>query len=139
MDASFEEKSVWITLLGLLIGFGIYFVLAGRMLSDGVMSVPSYIPLFVGATVVLVLVLIGGHVMAALARKPEDADERDRLIAWRAENNSSWILGVGVLLAIGALAAQVEAAWVANGLLAFLFLSEVVKLVLQISYYRRGL
>ena len=80
-----------------------------------------------------------GHTLAAIAERPEDRDERDRMIAWKAENDSSWILGVGVLAAIFGLAAPIDPAWIANGLLATLFLSEVLKRALQLRYYRRGI
>ena len=43
------------------------------------------------------------------------------------------------LTAIFVLATPIERAWVANGLLLALFLSEVVRCVFQLYYYRRGL
>ena len=139
MNASFEEKSVWITLAGLLIVFGLYFFIAGRMLLAGVNPVVPYVPLLAIATVLLVLLLAVGHAAVAIAKRPEGRDERDRLIGWRAENSSSWVLGVGVIGAIFGLATPVGPAWIANGLLMSLFLSEVLKHVLQLYYYRRGM
>lgn len=58
---------------------------------------------------------------------------------WRAENNSSWVLGVGVVAAIFGLAMPIGPAWIANGLLMALFLSEIVRLGLQLYYYRKGM
>jgi hypothetical protein len=138
MNASFEEKSVWITLAGLVAIFGFYFVTAGRMLSAGVREMPAFIALFAVATALLVILLVAAHIVAAVASRPEGRDERDRLISWRAEHNSSWVLGAGVVLAIFALATPVERVWVAHGLLVALFLSEVLGRVLQLYYYRRG-
>lgn len=138
MNASFEEKSVWITLSSLVATFAVYFVLAARMLSAGVLVVAPYVALLAVTTVLLVIIVTAGHIVVVLASRPDGRDERDRLIEWRAESNSSWLLAVGVLAAIVGLALGLGAAWIANGLLASLFLSEVLKQVMQLVYYRRG-
>jgi hypothetical protein len=139
MSASFEERSVWIQLAGVVVILGLYFLVAGRMLAAGVNVVAAYVPVFLVAVALLVVVLVAGHVVAAIASRPESRDERDRLIEWRAEANASWILGVGVLAAVGCLAVEVASVWVAQLLLVSLFLSQVVGYVWQLVYYRRGL
>ena len=138
MDMSFEEKSVWIQLASLVVGLGGYLVVAGLMLSNGVSALPPFVPVFAVAVVLIVAVNIAGHVVAAVTSRTHEADERDRLIGCRAESGSSWILGVGVIGAIMALILSVSGVWVAHLLLISLFGSEVVKEVLQIVYYRRG-
>ena len=139
MDTSFEEKSVWIQLAGLVVGLGGYLVVAGLMLSNGVNALPAFVPVFTVAIVLVVAINIAGHVVAAIVDRTDEADERDRLIGWRAESRSSWILGVGVIGAIMALILSVGGVWVAHLLLISLFGSEVAKDVLQIVYYRRGI
>ena len=139
MDTSFEEKSVWIQLLSLVVGLGGYLVVAGIMLSDGVSALPAFVPVFAVAVVLIVAINVAGHVVAAIASGADEADERDRLIGWRAESRSSWILGVGVIGAITALILSVDGVWVAHLLLVSLFCSEAAKEVLQIVGYRRGI
>ncbi len=139
MDTSFEEKSVWIQLVSLVVGLGGYLIVAGLMLSNGVSVLPPFVPVFAVAIIFIVAVNIAGHVVAAIASRLDEADERDRLIGWRAESRSSWILGVGVIGAIMALILSVGGVWVAHLLLISLFGSEVAKDVLQIVYYRRGI
>lgn len=139
MNASFEEKSVWITLVSLLLVFAGYFYVAALMLRGGVTSVLPFVPVMAVVVALLVILLIVGHILAAVASRPEGRDERDRLIEWRAESNSSWVLGVGVLAAIFGLATPVGPAWIANGLLMCMLLSEVWKHMLQLYYYRQGL
>src|SRR6056297_3516058 len=142
MNTSFEEKSVWIQLLSLIVVFGSYFFIALRMILEGITNIKAFIPLFFIATVFLVIILIAGHIVAAIVHrkdKPDQQDERDRLIAWRSESNSAWILGTGILVAIIGLVLSVQTVWIANLLLLFLFLSEVVKALFQIFYYRRGM
>ena len=139
MNASFEEKSVWIQLLSTLVVLGSYFAVAARLMSSGVTVLAAFVPLFVVSVALLVVVLVVGHIVVAIASRPEGRDERDRLIAWRAESNSSWILATGVLAAITALVASVEAIWVAHLLLLSMLLSEVARFCFQLFYYRRGM
>ena len=139
MDTSFEEKSVWIQLVGLVVGLGGYLIVAGLMLSNGISALPAFVPVFVVAIVLVVAINIAGHVVAAIVSRADEADERDRLIGRLAESRSSWILGVGVIGAIMALILSVGGVWVAHLLLVSLFGSEVAKDVLQIVYYRRGI
>lgn len=138
MLPSFEERSAWVQLLGLGLTLGAYFMFAGSMLARGVREMAPFIAVLAVCMVLLILVQIAGHIVAAVVGKPEDADERDRLIGWKAEARSSWVLGAGVFCGITALAFSVEAVWVANGLLLSLFASEMLKLVLQVVSYRRG-
>lgn len=139
MLPSFEERSVWVQLVGLGLVLGGYFASAGPMLARGVMEMAPYISVLAVCLVLLIVVQIVGHIAAAMLGGTDDeTDERDRLIGWKAEARSSWVLGAGVFGAIGALAFGVEAAWVANGLLLALFASEMLKLALQVVSYRRG-
>ena len=138
INASFEEKSVWIQLVSLVVVLGSYFVKAWTLLAAGVTALAPYIGLFVAATILLVVVLAIGHVVVAIASRPEGRDERDRLIEWRAESNSSWILAAGVFGAIVALVAAVDDVWIANLLMLSMLLTEVAKLTFQLVYYRRG-
>lgn len=142
MGASFEEKSVWIQLLGLTVGLGTYFIIAAWMLAQGVTVLGAYVPLFIAAVVLLVVVLIAGYLVAAITSRPsrpEPRDERDRLIEWRAESNASWILGAGAFTAIVGLIAGVGNVWIAHLLMHSLMLSQVAKLGFQLLYYRRGM
>ena len=139
MNASFEKKSVWIQLVSMVAVLGSYFVVAALMLSTGVTAVIAFVPLFIVAVGLLVFVLVVGHIVVAIASRPDGRDERDRLIEWRAESNSSWILGAGVLAAITGLVASVHAVWIAHLLLLCMLLSEVARFIFQLVYYRRGI
>lgn len=138
MNASFEEKSTWLTLAGLVGVFAVYFTLAGRMLAAGVTAVAPYVPLLAVTIVLLVVLVVVGHVAVAIVHRRHETDERDRLIEWRSESRSGWILATGAVTAIFALALPIAPAWIANGLLLALFLSEAVKQVLKLVDYRRG-
>ncbi len=139
MNTSFQEKSVWIQMVSMVVILGSYFVVAAVMLSKGLTTLPAFVPLFIAAVVLMVVVLVVGHIVVAIASRPEGRDERDRLIEWRAESNSSWVLAVGVLAAVTGLVLSTDNVWIAHLLLLSLFLSEVVRYLFQLVYYRRGL
>lgn len=138
MSASFEEKSVWIQLCAMLIGLGTYFVIAGRLLASGVREVSGFAALFIVAVVWMVVLMIIAYVVAALTSKTEGRDERDRLIAWKAEHRSAWVMAVGVLGAATCMVVGIPNVWSVNLLLLSLALSEILGFVLQLVYYRRG-
>ncbi len=138
MDASFEEKSVWIQLISVVLGLGAYFVVAGIMVANGITVLPAFVPLFIAAIVLQVVVLVIGHAAVAIVSRTDGRDERDRLIEWRAESNSSWILGAGVVMAICGLIVSVDVVWIAHFLLVSLLIAEIAKLGSQLVYYRRG-
>lgn len=139
MDASFEEKSAWIQFTSLLLALAGYGWVAVRLLAAGVEAMPAYAAVFGVSVVAIVVVNVVGHAAAALLGGVDERDERDRLIEWRAESRSGWLLGAGVVLSICGLAAGVGAVWIGNALLLSLFLSELLRLVLQLVDYRRGL
>ncbi|MDX2017738.1 MAG: hypothetical protein SFY95_08895 [Planctomycetota bacterium] len=138
MNASYQEKSVWVQLASLLVGLGAYFVFAGRLLLAGEREMSAFAGLSIAAVVAMVVLLVVGHALAAIGPRPEPSDERDRVISWRSEYRSSWINVAGVLGAVTAMALGVESVWTANVLLLALALAEVVGLVLRLVAYRWG-
>lgn len=138
-SGSFEERSVWVQLVSTVVGLGAYFAAAGLMMSAGVTALVAYVPLFAVAVVFMILILVAGHIVAALTARREPPDERDRLIVWRAESNSAWVLGAGVIMAVLGMVAGLNNLWIAHGLLLSLFVAEVLAFTLRIVYYRRGI
>lgn len=139
MNASFEEKSAWIQLLGMVATLALYALLASRILARGIIEPVAFVPVFILAVGVMVVVLVAGHVVVAIADRRTGSDERDRMIGWRAESNASWIVAVGVLTAVAGLVLAVERVWIAHLLMVSLFLAAIVKYVWQLIYYRRGM
>lgn len=138
LPRSFEEQSVGIQLGGMLLLLGGYFVIAGVLLARGVRDMATFVTLFIVATVLMIAVYAAGHAILALFGEPEDRDERDRLIAWKAEARSSWILGAGLIGAAGCVAAGTPPIWTLNLLLLTLFLSHIHCYTLRFIAYRRG-
>jgi hypothetical protein len=138
MNASFEERSVWIQLAAVAISLGAYFVIAWRMFTRGIDVLVPYVPLFFGAVLAMALILVIGHVVAALFGKCEAPDERDRLIHWRSESESAWVLVVGMFAALTCLVFSLSSVMVAHVLLMSLFVTQLFQFGLQIRYYRGG-
>ena len=137
-QASFEEKSVWIQLTGLVISFAGYLFIASRMLASGVRALPAFAAVFGVSVALLITILVVGYVVAAVTGRTDDRDERDRLIEWRAEARSGWLLATGVIVGLGCMATGVPNVWTANLLLVSLYSSEVLRLTWQVVAYRRG-
>lgn len=139
MEASFEERSIWIQLIATVAAIGGYFVAAWFMHARGVHVLIPYVPLFLAAAGVMAVVLVLGHILAAVLGRCEARDERDRLIAWRAESNSAWVVALGVFAAIACMVLSVSTVLVAHVLLLSMFLAQVLQFGLQIWYYRAGM
>lgn len=95
---SFREVSAWITLVSVMVCFGIYF---GSIVAGGVRP-PSLetLHLLLACVVGLVLLQAGLHAVAARVA-PGDArvprDEREKLIQLRAHAVGYYVLAAGVL------------------------------------------
>lgn len=137
MNASYEEKSAWVQLVGLTIGAGVYAAVAAGMMRGGEGELTAFIPLFVSVTVLVIVLTIVGNIIAA-STGGDQRDERDKLIAWRAGSRAAQFLAFGAMLAAVVLTLNVPRIWVAHGLLALLFVSEGLRCVLQLIAYRRG-
>jgi len=136
---SFREISAWITLVTVAVCFGVYF----GSIATGSVSPRGFdtLHLLLLCVAALVVLQIASHIVAAglspaAARAPRD--ERERLIAWRAQSLGYYVLMVGVL----ALGAPALFGHPSGDLLNFALLDVVVAAlvvaVAQIVMYRRG-
>jgi hypothetical protein len=136
---SFREISAWISLVTVAVCFGVYF----GAIATGAVSPRGFgaLHLLLLCVAALVVLQIGSHAVAARLA-PKDAraprDERERLIAWRAQSLGYYVLMVGVL----ALGAPAHFGHPPVDLLNFALLDVVVAVmtvaVAQIVLYRRG-
>jgi len=136
---SFREMSAWISLVTVALCFGVYF----GSIASGAVSPRGFdtLHLLLLCVAALVVLQIGSHVVAARLA-PKDAraprDERERLIAWRAQSLGYYVLMVSVL----ALGAPAHFGHPPVDLLNFALLDVVVAVmtvaVAQIVLYRRG-
>lgn len=136
MGVSFQEKSLWVLFVGLILGFGFYFIVVLPTNSANLLS--YHVVLFVVAVVMLVITQIVGHsVIAALDQKTK-TDERDRLIELKGTRNGAYVLATGVFLALCTALATEGNFIFAHVLLGFWVLAQLVEIGSQLFLYRRG-
>ena len=153
MDLSYQEKSIWVSLIAIAFAYTYYF---SQVLDGGAATAGDVIALMAGIVILLVIVEVVFHVALTVPHAvqgdddPDRLDERDRLFADKAARNGYYFLSVGVFIAIGHI---VFGSWVSDAeitpraydplvaahLLVFAgVLAESVKLASQLFYYRRG-
>lgn len=142
---TFEEKSAWGLLVGILIIAWYYFP-AAFAVAAGSAGGTALIAVSVGGVVALIVIEVVYHAIIA-ATGPGERDERDALINLKAERIGGVALGVGLFSLVGYIVAQSitgvypvpSALEIAVWILFVLTLSEVAKLGSQIVYYRLGI
>lgn len=146
IDLSWQEKSLWGSLLAVLAVAVGYFVRTLGMAARGEVDAGEVVSLSVGAVVLLAVVQILYQVLLALHARAEPADERDRLIALRGARDAYFVLQAGLWLTImhlaaGALVQEAQFRWFSpfvTGQIAVLVavVAEVAKYVSQLIRYR---
>lgn len=136
MNVSFQEKSLGLMLLGLMLGFGFYFVTVLPTTSVNLM--PYHIVFFVLAVVILVITQVVGHIIIVAFDQHTRTDERDQLIALKGTRNGAYVLATGVFLAL-CTALLTEGNFIfTHVLLGFWVLAQLVTMASQLFLYRRG-
>ena len=139
MNKSFEEKSIWISLLTISLIFGYYFVRIVQMVSQDDINVAQSIVLLISVIVMVITVEVVFHIIIALRDRPQALDERDRMIELKATRNAYFVLVFGIFLPMAGIAAQVRPFIVAHVIMFIFVLSEITKFLTQLFYYRRGI
>ena len=147
MDLSYQEKSILGSLITIVVVYGYYFA---AVLRDA--GQPEFnLGRLVLAVIAIIVIEIVYHIVLAIESKPEPKDERDILIASKAYRNAYFLLATGAFLVIACVIMAGLARDAAptriivtpfitvNLVLFFMVLAELMKLLTQLFYYRRGL
>lgn len=137
MDITFKEKSLLIQIVTLSLVFGSYFLGIDYAITENLPS--NSISHFIWLIVVLVVLNILGHILAAVFNKPENEDERDKLIELKAARIKAFLLAAGIVITILASLDLQNLFITINLLIMFLVISEVAEKSVQIFYYRKGI
>jgi hypothetical protein len=150
LDMSFEEKSVWGSLVAMVVCSFYYFSEVFGLYADGGAPDPYRAGVLgISLLIALIVIEIVYHSILAIGTRSTESDERDRWIETRASRNAYVALGVGTFglvghLVVGAhfgapyLERLTDAFAIVNLLLLAMVIAEVVKYVSQIVYYRTG-
>lgn len=141
MSMTFQEKSLWVTLAGLLVvsagyTYSTYMTILHMPATRDVM--PQQAGLFMAATIMLVIILVAGHIVIALLDRRTEPDERDRSIELRGGRYGSFVLATGIFLTLCTALVTEGNAVMAHVLLGSWVLAQVVEIVSQLVLYRRG-
>jgi len=136
---SFHEKSAWLMSVALLVGGYVYFSAVNTMSAELGALAPPILPLIVGYTAILIVIAIVGHIIIAVI-KPSDADdtvdERDRVVLDRAGHWSGYVMGFGVISALGCYLFMYDGNLLFYTVFASVMLAQFAEYVLQIVFYR---
>lgn len=149
MDLSFQEKSVWVSLIAIVVVFGYHF--SEVFGTTEVTTSGDLVVRLIGVIIMLVVIEIALHILIAVSEIQDAADggamdERDRLIATRASRNAYFVLFIGVLIMIGTIVAGdlkndpgITPVMSANLLLLAIVVAELVNFGSRLFYYRSGI
>jgi len=139
---SFKEKSILGSLIITIIVFGYYFLQVFKTTGSTLFEVANGISFFIGAVVLMVLLEIILHIILAITNKNESNqsnDERDKLIDLKATRISYYILVFGIFTVGVSMLFSFDTLLLANTMLLFFIIAEIVGFSMQLYYYRRGL
>jgi cytochrome b561 len=138
----FHEKSAWIMLVTLLAGSFMYFFTVVSTWSESGQLASPMIPQILTYTCCLVIIVIAGHIVAAVVA-PKDAnapvDEREKKIFTRAGHYSSYAIGVGILLSLGLYLLSNSGDLLFYTVFASLLIGHLVEYLTQILFYRTSI
>lgn len=138
-NLSFRELSALGSLVAVVVAYTLYFSRVFGVIAGG--DVPSGFEILAyGISIVGVLVAIevAYHIVLGIRFKDEPMDERDRLIAARADQGAYGVLAFGAVLVVGHLLMTDSTVIAAQFLLLAIVLAEIVKYAATIVLYRRS-
>lgn len=145
MNLTFKEKSLWLMLIGLF-AFSVFYGYQTNQINQllqpntdwlAMTVLPPMIGLFIAATILLVIISVVGHIVLALIDRRTDEDERDQLIALKAERIGGYVLATGVFCALCVAVVASGNFLFSQVLLAFWVLAQIVTYATQLIIYRK--
>lgn len=109
----------------------------------------AFTGLSVVAVIMIVVLQVVGHILIAVISKPDDGDERDRLISMRSDQVGGIVLNIGVISTVGhilaagfleqpSVVALASPFGILNMLVASMVVAEICACFTRIWLYRRG-
>lgn len=140
MNLSFQEKSLWVSLVSTVLIFGYYFVYSFQILLDANEANNAGIfGLFVGMLVVFIVIQIVLHIIITIFSRRQDSDERDRLIELKGTRIAYYALVIGIWTSFSVPLFWAHSMMSAHFILLSFIVAVVASYVAQLIYYRRGM
>jgi hypothetical protein len=138
---SFREKMHWVALVGLVLGFGWYFLFYPWAIANTQAGVWAAVGMLIPVTIIFLIPMIAGTAYFAI-RTPKEAhlkeDEREKVIHLRGTHAAYYPLVLGIWTNVFALINGLSYGWSVNILMATLVLAELIRVGAQLYYYRQG-
>jgi len=141
MNLTYQEKSIWASLIITSVMFIYYFSRVLGVIQDPELTGSSLIMVFIGVITITILAqIVIQSVMAIIYRTEveEGSDERESLIRLKATSISHYILISGVWFASVTFYLLPSAFMLMNLFIIFFIVSEIIGYVTQLIYYQRG-
>ncbi|MBT3252684.1 MAG: hypothetical protein HN995_02095 [Candidatus Marinimicrobia bacterium] len=141
MHLSYQEKSIWASLIITSIMFIYYFSRVLGVIENPEIPETSLIIVFIGViTVTIFAQIVIQSIMAIIYRDEvkDGGDERETLIRLKATSISHYVLISGVWIACMSFYLNPSALMLMNVFIVFFVVSEIVGFVTQLIYYQRG-
>lgn len=141
IQVAFREKIAWLTLVTMLVAYGIYFGIVGPAVGfgeDRMIDIIWSFGMVAGAHAVVMC--IGAIIIAVTATKEASAraDERDLAIARRGATIGYYLLIVGMIV-VGVVMPFSDPPWrIVNTALLVIVVAETANTVVVLLSYRRG-
>jgi hypothetical protein len=135
----FKEKSAWImAVLLTALGAAYYYVVAAISIESGQLATPMFRTIIIYTVCLIIFSVIGHTVIGILAPKEANAaaDERERSIFHRAGHYSSYFMGAGVVMSLGAYMFLRSGDLLFYTVFASLMVGQIMEFVFQIIFYR---
>ncbi|MBC8191583.1 MAG: hypothetical protein ISR87_05595 [Candidatus Marinimicrobia bacterium] len=141
MNLSYQEKSIWASLIITSLMFIYYFSRVLGVVANPDIPESSLIIVFIGViTVTIFAQIVIQSIMAIIYRDEvkDGGDERESLIRLKATSISHYVLISGVWIACMTFYLNPSALMLMNVFIVFFVVSEIVGFVTQLIYYQRG-
>ncbi|MBT4034855.1 MAG: hypothetical protein HOB84_08880 [Candidatus Marinimicrobia bacterium] len=141
MNLSYQEKSIWASLIITSIMFIYYFSRVLGVIENPDLPESSLISVFIGVITVTIFAQIVIQSIMAIIYSDEvkdGGDERESLIRLKATSISHYVLISGVWIACMSFYLNPSALMLMNVFIVFFVVSEIVGFVAQLIYYQRG-
>jgi len=141
MNLTYQEKSIWASLIITSLAFAYYFSRVFAVLANPALPESSLISVFIGViTITIFAQVVFQSIMAIVYRDEVDdgGDERESLIKLKATRISHYVLISGVWIACLSFYLNPSALMLINLFIVFFVVSEIVGFVSQLIYYQRG-
>lgn len=139
---TFQEKSIWTTLIVTIIIFGYYYYKAAVVFTDPAIPDESLIGLFSAAVFIVILsqIVLQGILAVINRREAEKGeDERDKIIELKAIRISYFILVFGVITTCISIFLIKSPMLIVNLIFFFFLIAEAAGMLIQLLLYRRGI